>query len=172
MSANSGPGLRLAQTPERVKGGEASKPQRGRLLRATTVAPNASSASASVCGSGTRAATSPGRTATSATRTRGRRSKRIGVDISAVEESIHRGTAFAKLAADYRDADKMRIEGSPSLAPNEGRQKLYGDAGFRTIKANIQELLRAPNGDQARWRRSPSAFADNHDPNKVNASAR
>ena len=34
--------------------------QRGRLLRATTVAPNASSASASVWGSGTAAATSPG----------------------------------------------------------------------------------------------------------------
>ena len=35
----------------------------GRLLHATTVAPSASSASASVCGSGTKAVTSPGRTA-------------------------------------------------------------------------------------------------------------
>ena len=38
--------------------------ERDRLLRATTVAPNASNASASVCGSGTGVGTSPGRTAT------------------------------------------------------------------------------------------------------------
>ena len=59
--------------------------------------------------------------------------------------------AFARLAADYQDADKMRIEGSPSFVLNEGRQKLYGDVGFRIIEANIQELLRAPRGDQASW---------------------
>ena len=49
---------------KRLEAPEAPKPQAGRLLRATTVAPSASSASASVCGSGTGAATSPGRTAT------------------------------------------------------------------------------------------------------------
>lgn len=75
----------------------------------------------------------------------------VGVDIGAIEKSIHEGTAFAKLAADYQDADKMRIEGSPSFILNEGRQKLYGDVGFRIIEANIQELLRAPAGDQASW---------------------
>ena len=45
----------------------------------------------------------------------------------------------------------MRIEGSPSFVLNEGRQKLYGNVGFRIIEANIQELLRAPGGDQASW---------------------
>jgi predicted DsbA family dithiol-disulfide isomerase len=64
----------------------------------------------------------------------------LGVDINAIEKSIHDGTAFARLAADYQDADKMRIEGSPSFVLNEGRQKLYGDVGFRIIEANIQEL--------------------------------
>jgi hypothetical protein len=34
---------------------------------------------------------------------------------------------------------------------NDGRQKLYGNVGFRIIEANIQELLRAPVGDQASW---------------------
>ena len=58
---------------------------------------------------------------------------------------------FARLAADYQDADKMRIEGSPTFVLNEGRQKLYGNVGFRVIEANIQELLRAPAGDQASW---------------------
>ena len=74
-----------------------------------------------------------------------------GVDISAIENRIHDGTAHASLASDYQDADKMRIEGSPSFVLNEGRQKLYGNVGFRIIEANIQELLRAPAGDQASW---------------------
>ena len=75
----------------------------------------------------------------------------LGVDVDAIERSIHDGTAFAGLAADYQDADKMRIEGSPSFVLNDGRQKLYGDVGFRIIEANIQELLRAPGSDQASW---------------------
>ena len=52
------------------------------------------------------------------------------------------------------DADKMCIEGSPSFVVNDGRQKLYGDVGFRIIEANMQELLRVPGGDQASWCRS------------------
>jgi len=75
----------------------------------------------------------------------------LGVDINAIEKNIHEGTAFARLGADYEDADKMRIEGSPSFVLNDGRQKLYGDVGFRIIEANIQELLRAPGGNQASW---------------------
>ena len=75
----------------------------------------------------------------------------LGVDISAIEKRIHNGTAFARLATDYQDADKMRIEGSPSFVLNDGRQKLYGNVGFRIIEANIQELLRTPAGDQASW---------------------
>lgn len=74
-----------------------------------------------------------------------------GVDIAAIEKRIHDGTAFARLSSDYQDADKMRIEGSPSFVLNEGRQKLYGNVGFRIIEANIQELLRAPGADQASW---------------------
>ncbi|PKP68111.1 MAG: hypothetical protein CVT83_06640 [Alphaproteobacteria bacterium HGW-Alphaproteobacteria-5] len=75
----------------------------------------------------------------------------LGVDIDAIEELIHNGIAFARLAADYQDADKMRIEGSPSFVLNEGRQKLYGNIGFRLLEANIQELLRAPRADEASW---------------------
>ena len=75
----------------------------------------------------------------------------LGVDIDAIEESIHEGRAFARLSADYQDADKMRIEGSPTFILNEGRQKLYGNVGFRIIEANIKELLREPSGTQASW---------------------
>ena len=75
----------------------------------------------------------------------------LGADIGAIEHCIHDGTAFARLDADYKDADKMRIEGSPSFVLNEGRQKLYGNIGFRLIEANIKELLRAPHTDEASW---------------------
>ncbi len=74
-----------------------------------------------------------------------------GVDIGAIKERIRSGAAFAHLAADCQAADKMRIEGSPSLVINEGRQKLYGNVGFRLIEANIQELFRTPRADEASW---------------------
>ena len=77
--------------------------------------------------------------------------KSLGVDIGAIEERIHSGIAFARLAADYQDADKMRIEGSPSFVLNEGRQKLYGNVGFHLMDANIQELFRTPHADEASW---------------------
>jgi predicted DsbA family dithiol-disulfide isomerase len=75
----------------------------------------------------------------------------FGVDIFVIKQYIHNGTAFARMAADQHDADKKRIEGSPSFVLNEGRQKLYGNIGFRLIEANIQELLRTPHGDEASW---------------------
>jgi predicted DsbA family dithiol-disulfide isomerase len=75
----------------------------------------------------------------------------LGADIGAIEERIHSGAAFAALAADYQDADKMRVEGSPSLVLNEGRQKLYGNVGFRLIEANVQGLIDAPGTDDASW---------------------
>jgi predicted DsbA family dithiol-disulfide isomerase len=77
--------------------------------------------------------------------------KANGVDIVAIQRRIHNGDAFARLAADYQDADKIRIEGSPSFVLNEGRQKLYGNIGFRLIEANIKELLRLPHADEASW---------------------
>ena len=75
----------------------------------------------------------------------------FGVDIDAVERHLRDGTAFAALAADYQDAEKMRIEGSPTFVLNGGRQKLYGNVGFRIIEANVAELLREPNPDEASW---------------------
>lgn len=77
--------------------------------------------------------------------------KALGADVGAIERCIHSGIAFARLAADYQDAEKMRIEGSPSFVLNEGRQKFYGNVGFRLMDANIQELLRAPGADEASW---------------------
>ena len=77
--------------------------------------------------------------------------KAHGVDVVAIEKCVHSGSAYAALASDYQDADKMGIEGSPSFVLNEGRQKLYGNIGFRLIEANIQELLRMPRTNEASW---------------------
>lgn len=75
----------------------------------------------------------------------------FGVDLAAVDRTIDDGTAFAHLSTDYQAAEKMKIEGSPTFVLNEGRQKLYGNVGFRVIEANIREVLRDPNQDQASW---------------------
>jgi predicted DsbA family dithiol-disulfide isomerase len=75
----------------------------------------------------------------------------LGVDRAAVQTRIDDGSAFAALAGDYQDAEAMGIQGSPSFVLNEGRQKLYGNVGFRVLEANIQELLRTPTTDQASW---------------------
>lgn len=76
---------------------------------------------------------------------------RLGANVGAIEEHIHTGAAFAALAADYQEAEKLRIEGSPSLVLNEGRQKLYGNVGFWLIEANVQALMRTPASDDASW---------------------
>jgi predicted DsbA family dithiol-disulfide isomerase len=75
----------------------------------------------------------------------------VGADVGAIEGCIHNGTAFARLAANYEDAEKMRIEGSPTFVLNEGRQKFYGNIGARMLEANVQELLRGRAVDDASW---------------------
>ena len=74
-----------------------------------------------------------------------------GADIASIERLIRDGTAFAALSSDYQDAVAMGIQGSPSFVLNDGRQKLYGNVGFRVIDANIQQLIREPQPDQASW---------------------
>ena len=76
---------------------------------------------------------------------------RIGIEMAPLELLIQNGAAFAALSSDYQDAQSMGIQGSPSFVLNEGRQKLYGNVGFKIIEANIQELLREPNPDHASW---------------------
>lgn len=75
----------------------------------------------------------------------------LGIDLDAVEHRILSGSAFASLAADYQEAEKSRVEGSPTFILNNGRQKLYGNVGFRILDANIRELMRHPAADEASW---------------------
>lgn len=69
----------------------------------------------------------------------------------AIRAAIDSGRAFAALSADLEARDHLQIQGSPTFVLNEGRQKLYGNVGYRVIEANVQELLTAPPSDQASW---------------------
>jgi predicted DsbA family dithiol-disulfide isomerase len=74
-----------------------------------------------------------------------------GLDADAIDAFLRDGRAHAALSADYQEAAVMGVQGSPSFVLNEGRQKLYGNVGYRIIEANIQELLREPHPDHASW---------------------
>lgn len=77
--------------------------------------------------------------------------ERLGMDLERIEKKIHSSEAIARLSVDFQLAEKSRIDGSPTFLMNEGRQKLFGNVGYRLIEANIQELLRAPKGEEASW---------------------
>jgi predicted DsbA family dithiol-disulfide isomerase len=75
----------------------------------------------------------------------------LGIDTERVTQAMHSGEAFAKLASDYQEAERLNIQGSPSFVLNEGRQKLYGNVGYRVLEANVRELLRSPMAGEASW---------------------
>lgn len=74
-----------------------------------------------------------------------------GVDDTIIADLLRDGRAHAALSSDYQDAAALGVTGSPSFVLNEGRQKLYGNVGFRVIEANLREALRAPSQEQASW---------------------
>ncbi|MFQ5467966.1 MAG: DsbA family protein, partial [Kiloniellaceae bacterium] len=77
--------------------------------------------------------------------------ERLGIDYGAVDEKIRSSEAVAQLAVDYNLSQNHKVEGSPTLIMNDGRQKLFGNVGYRLIEANVQELLRNPSEDEASW---------------------
>lgn len=77
--------------------------------------------------------------------------EQVGIPRAALEAEIDNGAAFAALAADYQDRERLGVEGSPTFVLNQGRQKLYGNLGYRVIEANIRELLRTPGADEMSW---------------------
>ncbi len=65
----------------------------------------------------------------------------LDISVDAVEKEIASGRAWAALALDADEHRNRMIEGSPTWLMNEGRQRLYGNVGYRAIAANVQELL-------------------------------
>lgn len=77
--------------------------------------------------------------------------ERMGIDYGAVEEKLRTSEAIARLAADYDLCQRNGITGSPTFVMNEGRQKLFGNVGYRLLEANVQELLRRTPENEASW---------------------
>ena len=75
----------------------------------------------------------------------------LGLPLGPIEAQIRSGAAIAALGADTKLAEENKINGSPTFLMNAGRQILYGNVGYRLIEANLNELLRAPNSDDASW---------------------
>lgn len=74
-----------------------------------------------------------------------------GIDVDAVERVFRNGEAMARLEVDHGIAEKLKLRGSPSYLMNDGRQILYGNVGYRLIRANVQELFRHPEPNEASW---------------------
>ena len=74
----------------------------------------------------------------------------LGLPVATIRERLADGSAAAALAEDHEAAAAAQVTGSPTFLLNEGRQKLYGNVGYRIIEANIQELL-ADGSDRASW---------------------
>lgn len=75
----------------------------------------------------------------------------LGLSWNDLTPFLENGSAFAALHQDITAAQTHGIEGSPTYLLNNGRQKLFGNVGFKIIEANIQELLRDPNPEHASW---------------------
>lgn len=74
----------------------------------------------------------------------------LGLPVARLEELLTGGEAMAELCSDLELRDSHRLEGSPTYMLNGGRQKLYGNVGYRVIEANVLELLQRPEGT-ASW---------------------
>ena len=75
---------------------------------------------------------------------------RAELPLPAIEAKLKSGEALAETCRDVELRDQLNIEGSPTYYLNQGRQKLYGNVGYRVVSANLRELIELP-GDQASW---------------------
>ncbi len=75
----------------------------------------------------------------------------LGLPAEPVHALIDNGSAHAAFHLDTEARDHYQIPGSPTLIFNEGRQRLYGNVGYRIIDANISELLDDTRHGNASW---------------------
>lgn len=70
----------------------------------------------------------------------------ISLPVGLIQEKIDNGLAIAALCSDMEMREQYKLEGSPTYLLDNGRQKLYGNVGYRILEANVQELLEKPEG--------------------------
>jgi len=73
-----------------------------------------------------------------------------GLNIEQLNSNLNSGAALAEVMRDYQMAQTQGIKGSPSWVFDGGRQILYGNVGYRVLRANAAELLRQPQ-EEASW---------------------
>lgn len=77
--------------------------------------------------------------------------KSMNLPTDKIQALLDDGSALAELSRDAELTDELNVEGSPTYILNEGRQKLYGNVGYRIIEANLVELLNKPATEES-WR--------------------
>ena len=75
--------------------------------------------------------------------------ERAGVAPAALEPLLDEGRAHAALSADLELARELDVRASPTLAFNDGRQRLAGNVGYRILEANVRELIERPEGESS-----------------------
>jgi predicted DsbA family dithiol-disulfide isomerase len=77
--------------------------------------------------------------------------EKLGLPVAAIESCMDSGVAHAELSADYTLARDYRVEVSPTLILDGGRQRLNGNVGYRVLEANVRELMHKAGADEASW---------------------
>lgn len=72
------------------------------------------------------------------------------LDVDLINATVNSGAAIAAVMRDYQRAQAQGIKGSPSWVLDSGRQILYGNVGYRVLRANAAELLNQPSAE-ASW---------------------
>ncbi|MEZ0149254.1 MAG: DsbA family protein [Candidatus Reddybacter sp.] len=73
-----------------------------------------------------------------------------GLDPDLLQARLCDGSAIAALMSDYQICKLQTIKGSPSYVIDGGRQILYGNVGYRVLRANIEELAKN-SPEEASW---------------------
>lgn len=74
----------------------------------------------------------------------------LGLPGTIMRDRMLDGSALAALSVDLEHKIAYQLQGSPTLLMNNGRQKLYGNVGYRVMEANVAELLQNPE-ERASW---------------------
>ena len=75
----------------------------------------------------------------------------LGLDVDHLWQADVQMRAVAALTQDLDLARKENVEGSPTLLMNSGRQRLFGNVGYRLMEANVEELLRGAPKSAMSW---------------------
>lgn len=66
----------------------------------------------------------------------------LSIDPIKIQEKLNTGESIALHSQGNEQRHAKRLEGSPTFILDNGRQKLYGNVGYKVIEANIQELMK------------------------------